>query len=143
MSMKKIYFCGSIRGGRDDVELYRKIISLIKSYGYLVLTEHIASPDVFGIEKEKSDHDIWVQDMTWLSQADLVIAECSTPSLGVGYELAEAKHLNKSTIAFARKEERAHTLSAMIAGDPYYTVYTYTSENDILEKIKDLCEEYR
>lgn len=37
----KVYFCGSIRGGRDDVELYGKIITELKKYG-TVLTEHVS-----------------------------------------------------------------------------------------------------
>lgn len=141
--MNKVYFCGSIRGGRDDVDLYRDIICLIKSYGNLVLTEHIASPEVFGLEKDKSDHDIWAQDMKWLNQADLVIAECSTPSLGVGYELAEAKHLNKRTVVLSRQKERSSSLSAMIAGDPYYDVYLYSSDEELFNTLKNLLEEYR
>lgn len=141
--MRKVYFCGSIRGGRDDVYLYREIICLIKSYGNSVLTEHIASPEVFGLEKDKSDHDIWVQDMEWLSQADLVIAECSTPSLGVGYELAEAKHLNKKSVVFARKKERSSSLSAMIAGDPYYDIYLYSSEEELFDQLRNLLENNR
>ena len=36
----KIYFAGSIRGGRDDKELYLEIINLLGKYGK-VLTEHI------------------------------------------------------------------------------------------------------
>ena len=35
-----IYFSGSIRGGRDDVDIYNRIISYLKKYGN-VLTEHI------------------------------------------------------------------------------------------------------
>ena len=97
--MKKIYFCGSIRGGRSDVELYQKIIKYIQSAGHKVLTEHIASPEIFGLERNQSDNEIWIQDMAWLKESDLVIAECSTPSLGVGYELAEAKHLGKKYLA--------------------------------------------
>jgi 2'-deoxynucleoside 5'-phosphate N-hydrolase len=38
--MKKIYFAGSIRGGRDDVNLYFEIIDYLKSFGE-VLTEHV------------------------------------------------------------------------------------------------------
>jgi len=38
----KIYFAGSIRGGRDDKELYLEIINLLGKYGK-VLTEHIQS----------------------------------------------------------------------------------------------------
>ncbi len=36
----KIYFAGSIRGGRDDAEIYSGIIELLKRYGD-VLTEHV------------------------------------------------------------------------------------------------------
>lgn len=42
---RSIYFCGSIRGGREDAALYRRIIDQLKEYGD-VLTEHIADADV-------------------------------------------------------------------------------------------------
>jgi hypothetical protein len=42
----KIYFAGSIRGGRNDAELYHKIVRhLQENYGH-VLTEHVGSLDV-------------------------------------------------------------------------------------------------
>ncbi|MEM7514802.1 MAG: nucleoside 2-deoxyribosyltransferase, partial [Bacteroidota bacterium] len=40
-----IYFAGSIRGGRDDKELYLEIIQLLTEYG-TVLTEHVADPSL-------------------------------------------------------------------------------------------------
>ena len=136
--MEKIYFCGSIRGGRNDVFLYQKIITTMKDYGRTVLTEHIASPEVFGLEHNKTDHDIWIEDMNWLEESDTVIAECSTPSLGVGYELAVAKHLRKPTYVFARKTDRPHSLSAMIAGDPYYHVFMYSDEDELFHELTSL-----
>ena len=44
-SKRYIYFCGSIRAGREDAALYRRIIDQLKEYGD-VLTEHIADADV-------------------------------------------------------------------------------------------------
>lgn len=41
----KIYFCGSIRGGRDDVEIYRKLVTTLQKYG-TVLTEHVSSREL-------------------------------------------------------------------------------------------------
>ena len=41
----KIYFCGSIRAGRDDAPLYVRIIDHLKTYG-TVLTEHVGNPNV-------------------------------------------------------------------------------------------------
>ena len=138
--MEKIYFCGSIRGGRNDVQLYQRIISMIKNQGYIVLTEHIASPEVFGLERDKSDNEIWIEDMSWLEESDTVIAECSTPSLGVGYELAVAKQLGKPTYVFARKTERPHSLSAMIAGDPYYHIFMYSDKDELFHTLTSLLK---
>ena len=42
---RKIYFAGSIRGGRQDADLYLRIVEQLKAYG-TVLTEHVASPTV-------------------------------------------------------------------------------------------------
>jgi len=40
-----IYFCGSIRGGRQDVGIYQQIVTCLKAYGR-VLTEHVAFPEL-------------------------------------------------------------------------------------------------
>lgn len=45
-----IYFCGSIRGGRDDAALYKRIIDQLRDYGE-VLTEHIGDANV--LDKEQ------------------------------------------------------------------------------------------
>jgi len=45
----KIYFCGSIRGGRQDRELYASLIEYMKSFGR-VLTEHIGNPRLIQAE---------------------------------------------------------------------------------------------
>ena len=46
----RIYFAGSIRGGRGDAQLYMKIVKILQNYG-TVLTEHVADPslEAFGI----------------------------------------------------------------------------------------------
>jgi 2'-deoxynucleoside 5'-phosphate N-hydrolase len=44
----KIYFAGSIRGGRDDWSLYLEIIERLKEYGE-ILTEHIGSSELFAL----------------------------------------------------------------------------------------------
>lgn len=42
---RKIYFAGSIRAGRNDVQLYSKIVGILKKYG-TVLTEHVGDPNL-------------------------------------------------------------------------------------------------
>ena len=42
---KRIYFAGSIRGGRVDANLYQRIIAYINKTD-VVLTEHIGMSDI-------------------------------------------------------------------------------------------------
>ena len=57
----KVYFAGSIRGGRTDAELYSRIISYIKKTD-IVLTEHIGDKALAVKEKGVGDIDIYRQD---------------------------------------------------------------------------------
>jgi len=119
-----IYFAGSICGGRDDSELYRKIIEHLTSYGP-VLTEHIGDPSVTEEgEHHLDDRFIYDRDLEWLLAADVIIAEVSMPSLGVGYEIATAVHWNKRILCLYRPEGHKR-LSAMIAGCPDATTVAY------------------
>ncbi|KAL9955114.1 hypothetical protein ACROYT_G036399, partial [Oculina patagonica] len=108
-----IYFCGSIRGGRDDAALYGRIIDQLKEYGD-VLTEHIADPNVLH-KDQGSDEFIHDRDMAWLMKSDAIVAEVTQPSLGVGYEVGRAVENNKKILCLFRPDSGKY-LSAMIGG---------------------------
>ncbi len=122
----KIYFAGSIRGGRDDAALYRRIIALLSKYGQ-VLTEHVGSEGLTPTGEESlSDGDIYMRDMAWLAQADAVVAEVSIPSHGVGYEIGQAEALGKRVLCIHRPGTQRR-LSAMLAGNPTLRCESYES----------------
>ena len=50
----KIYFAGSIRGGREDAALYQEIIQYL-SKCHIVLTEHIGKNNLNLYLKQKYD----------------------------------------------------------------------------------------
>ena len=54
------------------------------------------------------------------------------PSLGVGYELAYAEKLNKKIFCLYHHIE-GKRISAMIAGNPNFIVFSYKNEEEILE----------
>ncbi|XP_030297798.1 5-hydroxymethyl-dUMP N-hydrolase [Sparus aurata] len=113
----KVYFCGSIRGGRDDVLLYRKIVEKLQSYG-TVLTEHVSSTELSDRGEDASaagDRAIHDRDVDWLRQSDVVVAEVTQPSLGVGYELGRAVDMKKKIFCLFRPSS-GRCLSAMIRG---------------------------
>lgn len=124
----KIYFAGSISGGRDDQEVYYHIIQLLKKHGQ-VLTEHVGHMDLT-FEESLSSQEIYQRDRTWLEGADVLVAECTKPSLGVGYEIGLAEKMSKRVLALFRPED-GKRLSAMVAGNNYVTVQEYHRVNDL------------
>lgn len=135
--LKKIYFAGSIRGGRVDANLYRRMIDHMKSQGHVVLTEHVGSTKLCLNEQGRSkDAHIYEQDTAWLRESDLVIAECTCPSLGVGYELAYAEHRNIPVHIFYNRNKCQ--LSAMLTGDSYFNIHPYEQEHEIFETLNTI-----
>jgi nucleoside 2-deoxyribosyltransferase len=131
----KIYFAGSIRGGRDDAELYQRIITLLSEYGQ-VLTEHVGSKELPTTGEENlSDEDIHTRDMAWLSEADVVVAEVSIPSHGVGYEIGQAEALGKRVLCIHRPSA-GRRLSAMLAGNTALQCETYESLEELDSVLK-------
>jgi len=122
---QKIYFAGAIRGGREDVQLYGELVRYLAGFGR-VLTDHVADPqlDVAG-DEGISEQAIFARDLAWLDSADLVIAEVTTPSLGVGYEIAAAEARGKPILCLFRTTEGRRSLSAMIDGNPALSVRRY------------------
>ena len=131
----KIYFAGSIRGGREDVELYMKLIALLEFYGS-VLTEHVGHGNVSAQgERGLSDVEIYERDMAWLRESDVVVAEVTTPSLGVGYELGKAEDMIKPLLCLFRAGTQ-RSLSAMVAGNKRITVVSYVDLAGAADEIK-------
>lgn len=135
----KIYFCGSIRGGREDAALYRKMIEKLKEYG-TVLTEHVGDPSLTERGGDGGSGYIWKRDTDWLCECDIVIAECSRASLGVGYELAFAEAHGKPVFVFYGGEEGR--LSAMIEGDPDFAVHYHDGGDGAISALSDVMEEF-
>ena len=131
-----IYFAASIRGGRDDQKIYKDIIELLGEFG-TVLTEYFGDNDITSVSGTGKDVEhIYTQDMAWVTQADVVVAEVTQPSLGVGYEIGRAEDMGKKILCLYR-ENTQRTLSAMIQGNKKLMVKNYKTIADvrlILEK---------
>ena len=137
---KKIYFAGSIRGGRVDAGLYQRMIGFMKGRGHAVLTEHVGSSGLC-LEEQGRDRDarIYEQDVAWLRESDVVIAECTCPSLGVGYELAYAEHRDIPVHIFYNRSRCQ--LSAMLTGNKYFHLHPYETEEDIFTALDEILQQ--
>ena len=125
----QIYFAGSIRGGRDDAALYHQIVELLGNYGD-VLTEHVADTELGILGQDIGDRNIHDRDLGWLKSSDCLVAEVTTPSLGVGYEIGKATEWGKPVLCLYRPAE-GRSLSAMIAGSNGVTLKEYQSADEL------------
>ncbi len=122
MEEPKIYFAASIRGGRENFETYRDLVKHLKDLGK-VLTEHVGRKDVEKFEETETDQEIFERDIEWLEQADCLIAEVTTPSLGVGFEISRAVVEDIPVLCLFKPGGK--NLSAMINGCPDIDVSSY------------------
>ena len=126
----KIYFAGSIRGGREDAALYMQIIEYLKTFGE-VLTEHIGDPNLTRLGDDgPTDNYIHDRDLEWLQSADVLVAEVTAISMGVGYEIGRAVESGKKVLCLFRPDS-GKNLSAMIAGCPGLELVNYRNLADV------------
>lgn len=131
--MRKIYFACSIRGGRDDAEVYARLVEHIKTKAH-VLSEIFADGTLTAQGSAGASQDIHAKDLAWVREADGIIAEVTNPSLGVGYEIAKAEEWGKPVLALFR-DDGTRRLSAMIDGSPDTQVVYYREIEDAYRAI--------
>ena len=132
----KIYVSGSMYGGQQKIDTYKKLVDKLEEYGE-VLTKQIADPKAIENEKYQKDEDIYNDLENKLEKADILIAEVSVPSIGVGYEIGYASKLNKKIIAIYDKNY-LDKVTTMIRGNKSIKIIPYKDINEILDNIKDI-----
>ncbi|MFH0759322.1 MAG: nucleoside 2-deoxyribosyltransferase [Bacteroidota bacterium] len=131
----RIYFCGSIRGGRQLEAVYRTLIQMLQDYGE-VLTEHVGEPGKeSALDRHLTDRQIHDRDLKWIMKSDVVVAEVTIPSLGVGYEIGRAIELEKPVLCLF-DSSYGNKLSAMIAGSERVSLKEYSTPDDLAGVLK-------
>ena len=130
-----IYFACSITGGRDDEPIYQQIVAALQADGHEVPTALLAGSSVITLEVIVNPLEVYTRDTAWIDGCDLLLAEVSTPSHGVGYEIGYALGLGKPVLCLHRE---GVAVSKMITGnrDPNLTVLAYNDEIDALLKLR-------
>lgn len=107
----KIYFSASISHDKYRNN-YVAIVKELEDLGHNVISDHV-------LKKKKEDYEIQTDKEAiaiqrkmaqWKKQADLSVFEVSSPSLGIGQEIASALLYKKPVIALYIKGEKPHVL---------------------------------
>jgi nucleoside 2-deoxyribosyltransferase len=124
----RIFLSASIRGGRQMLSSYMEMCNYLQQNGHEVLSWHVADPELEKTESLLSEEQIYIRDMEFLEKSECMIAEVSTPSIGVGYEICSA--LNRGIPVMCLYVPEAN-VSAMLLGDKRIICKEYHTMNDM------------
>jgi hypothetical protein len=134
-----VYFSCSLTGGRKDETVYGAIVDHLQRRGHIVPTAHLADPGVMSLERVVEPAEVYARDMEWIRGCDALVAEASTPSHGVGYEIAVALSLGKPVLTLYR---RGAAVSKMLIGNdsPGFRAAGYADLDEALAAVDRFLE---
>lgn len=136
----KIYFTSAVSNVREEVRSsYDKIIEYLEQMGHSVIAGHLEEKDAKVLSRQTEEEALSVQRKMskWKKQADLVVVEGTTPSFGVGQEIAEAISDNRQVIVLYRKGSKPHILLSQGQDSIYLVEYTDESLKSVLAEYID------
>ena len=135
-----IYFACSITGGREDEAEYRQIVDFLVAAGHTVPTAVLATTGVVEMEINADAVEVYERDVAWIRGCDVLLAEVTTPSHGVGYEIGYALAPKKPVICL---HKNGQAISKMLTGnrDPLLTIMAYEKIETVFAAVKAYLDE--
>jgi nucleoside 2-deoxyribosyltransferase len=109
---------------RDD--FYRVVIDLLEEKGVDIFAPQFFPP--------ASPEDIYERDVRYVRACDVLIAEVTSPSHGVGMEIMLAIELSKPIILFF--DSSSGRLSKMVSGAPGKVLFSYLDIDDVTQVLR-------
>ena len=127
-----IYFACSITGGRKEEKIYQIIVDTLLAEGHDVPTAHLSQSDVVLLEDMVDPEEVYRRDIEWIDNCQALIAEVSTPSHGVGFEISYALSKGKQVLCLHNQDAR---ISKMLSGNnnPSIQIRPYQNLDDLAE----------
>jgi hypothetical protein len=136
-----IYLACTVRGDRGAVNALRELAAELESAGHVILTRHLLDDGVDAAEAALSERQVYERDIQWLTAADVLIADASGSSFGVGFEvgwvLADAERTNRRVLLLYRADRRDQ-ISRLIVGNahPRCTRVAYADADYLARQVR-------
>jgi len=124
----RVYLACTVRGDRGGVAAGRAICERLQRSGHTVLTSHLLDDNVETAESQLSEAAVFRRDLEWLTACDLLVAEASGASFGVGFEvgyvLARAGQTGQRVVLLYDRA-RADRVSRLVVGNVHEACATF------------------
>jgi 2'-deoxynucleoside 5'-phosphate N-hydrolase len=132
----RIYLACTVRGDRSGVAAGRAICQRLEAHGHEVLTTHLLADNVETAESQITEEDVFRRDLEWLCNCDVLVAEASGSSYGVGFEVGYVlgrTHATGQRVVLLYDRSRQHAISRLVIGnrDAACTTFGYGSIDEL------------
>ena len=136
-----IYFACSITGGREDQQIYQALVQYLLENGHKVPTAILSSENAIEHEQIIPAKEVYERDTRWIRECDVLVAEVSTPSHGVGFEIAYALFSGKPVYCCYQVGQ---TISKMILGNTSSRLHLcpYQTKEQALERLGEFLSQF-
>lgn len=141
----KIYFTGAISNVTPEMRKnYESIVKTLEKMGHAVISSQNQNKNAEALKSQTGEEALAVQKKLskWKKQADLMIVEASTPSFGVGQEIAEALADNKQVVVLHLSGKKPHILINQGQEALYFAEYTNEKLSRVLEDYVEYAKEH-
>jgi len=118
----RIYLACTVRGDRGAVAGLRALAAALEADGHELLTTHLLDDNVDRAESQLSEREVYARDVAWLEACDVLVADASGSSFGVGFEvgyvLGRSDHTRQRVLLIYRAD-RAPQISRLITGNAH------------------------
>ncbi len=140
----KIYFACAMHGSFSNTgfSTLKELRTALQQAGFTLVTTHQTEDNIKEIEEPLGSEHIYKRDRKWIEECDIVVAEISNPSLGVGAEITDAIYLNKPVIGLYATEGKNISMytRGQLKANKNCTETKYTDTEDFIKKVKEFSE---
>lgn len=139
-----IYLACTVRGDRGAIAGLRTLAAALEADGHTILTKHLLDDNVDGAEAALTNRAVYDRDLAWLESCDMLIAEASGSSFGVGFEvgyvLGRSERTNQRVVMIYRADRR-DAISRLIVGNahPRCETMAYVDSAELAEFVVARC----
>ena len=114
-----------------------------RSPGHTILTKHLLDDNVEGAESALTERAVYERDIAWLEACDVLIADASGSSFGVGFEVGYVLGRSDRTdqrVVLLYRADRRDQISRLIVGNAHPrcgSCRTRRAPNSRLSRLED------
>ena len=140
----KVYFVASIRGKTKYFENYKKIIEILKTMEIEVICQDVITSTVELVSSIPDERRVkhYKNVLKWINSSDLIIAEASSSSLGVGFEISLALEKGKPVIVLYTEDYAPHFIKGVESERLLLLKYSMDNIRNVLNQaIRDASDQ--